>query len=159
MDIRTFGKGYEQFYRTAQAMGIEFVKAKVAKITEDNDHNPIFRVEVVEEGSKIIERKHDLAVLSVGMLPGYNPLETYGVSVAEDGFIACPSPNIAPTTTNQSGIFATGTAIGPMDIVDSIIMAGAAASEAAAYLEGLRCGDTEALEHVSLVETKELVHA
>jgi heterodisulfide reductase subunit A len=159
MDIRTFGKGYEQFYRNAQAMGIEFVKAKVGKITEDEDHNPILRVEAVEEGSKIGERKFDLVVLSVGMLPGYNPLETYGVSVAGDGFIESPSPNMAPTATNQAGIFATGAAIGPMDIVDSIVMAGAAAAEAAAYLEGLRSTDTEALEQVSTAEIEELVHA
>src|SRR5450756_958740 len=45
MDIRTFGKGYEQFYRSAKAMGIEFVKGKVARITEDTGQNLIARVE------------------------------------------------------------------------------------------------------------------
>ncbi len=135
MDIRTFGKGYEQFYKNAQAMGIEFVKGKVAKISEDEAHNPIARVELIEEGSKVIERTHDLIVLSVGMLPGYWPEAVYGVPVAEDGFVHTPSPNLNPTLTDRSGIFVTGTAAGPMDIVDSIVTAGAAASEAAAYLE------------------------
>ncbi len=136
MDIRTFGKGYEQFYQNAKAMGIEFVKAKVAKITEDEDHNPIVRVEVMEEGSRVEERKHDLVVLSVGMLPAFDPRPTYGVPISEDGFIESASPNISPSITARPGIFATGTATGPMDIVDSIVMAGAAAASAAAYLEG-----------------------
>ena len=45
MDIRAFGKGYEQFFQNARAMGVEFVKAKVASITEDEDQNPVLRVE------------------------------------------------------------------------------------------------------------------
>ena len=57
---------------------------------------------------------------------------------AEDGFVQIPDSNVAPTVTTQEGIFATGTATGPMDIVDSIVMSGAAASEAAAYLEALK---------------------
>ncbi len=72
MDIRTFGKGYEQFYQSAKAMGVEFVKGKVARITEDEGQNLVARVELIDENS-VIERKHDLVVLSVGMLPGSNP--------------------------------------------------------------------------------------
>jgi heterodisulfide reductase subunit A len=135
MDIRSFGKGYEQFFENAKAMGIEFVKGKVARITEDENQNPIVRVELVDENSRIAERQHDLVVLSVGMLPGYNPQALYGVSPAEDGFIEIPDYNISPTVTAQEGIFATGTATGPMDIVDTIMTAGAAAAEAAAYIQ------------------------
>jgi len=138
MDIRTFGKGYEQFYQNAKAMGIEFVKGKVARITEDEDKNPVVRVELIEDGSKVVERTHDLVVLSVGMLPGYNPKSLYGVPVAEDGFAAIPAPNIRPSVTPKPGIFVTGAAAGPMDIVDSIVLAGAAAAEAASYLEEVR---------------------
>jgi heterodisulfide reductase subunit A len=134
MDIRTFGKGYEQFYQNAKAMGIEFVKGKGARITEDEDHNPIVRVELIDEGSQVVERTHDLVVLSVGMVPRYNPQAIYGLPVADDGFVASASPNISPCLTNRPGIFVTGAAAGPMDIVDSIVMAGAAACEAAAYL-------------------------
>jgi len=66
MDIRSFGKGYEQFFTNAKAMGIEFVKGKVARITEDDNQNPIVRVELIDENSRIAERQHDLVVLSVG---------------------------------------------------------------------------------------------
>ena len=135
MDIRAFGKGYEQFFENAKAMGIQFMKGKVARITEDEKQNPILRVELIDQDSRIVERKYDLAVLSVGMLPGYNPTSVYGVAVDEDGFIRAPDPNISPTLTMREGIFATGTATGPMDIVDSIVIAGAVAAEAAAYIE------------------------
>jgi heterodisulfide reductase subunit A len=155
MDIRTFGKGYEQFYQNAKAMGIEFVKGKVARITEDEAQNPVVRVEMIEDGSKVVERTHDLVVLSVGMLPGYDPRALYGVPTADDdGFVAIPSPNIRPGVTGAPGIFVTGTAAGPMDIVDSIVMAGAAAAEAAAYLE-----DAGTRSSSQPTAVKEAVHA
>jgi heterodisulfide reductase subunit A len=134
MDIRAFGKGYEQFFQNARAMGVEFVKAKVACIHEDQDQNPVVRLELMEEGSRVVERTHDLVVLSVGMLPAYDPQATYGVPLGNDGFVSVPSPNLSPCTTDRPGIFVTGTASGPMDIVDSIVMAGAAAAEAVAYV-------------------------
>jgi len=77
----------------------------------------------------------------------------YGVPAAEDGFVELPDYNIAPTVTAQEGIFAAGTATGPMDIVDTIMTAGAAAAEAAAYIEahnGQR-PDTTAREERSVV--------
>jgi heterodisulfide reductase subunit A len=147
MDIRTFGKGYEQFYQNARAMGIEFIKGKVARITEDENHNPIVRVELVDEG-RIVERAHDMVVLSVGLQPAWNPQPTFQVSVGKDGFIHIPSPNLSPCVTDQPGIFVAGVAGGPMDIVDSIVSAGAASSEAAAYLQAQRAKQLEEREAV-----------
>jgi heterodisulfide reductase subunit A len=150
MDIRTFGKGYDQFYQNAKAMGVQFVKGKVAKITEDENRNPIVRVELVEEG-KVIEQVHDLVVLSVGMRPAYNPRETYGVAAADDGFVKLACPNFAPAETERPGIFVAGTAGGPMDIVDSIVMAGAAAADAAAHIEMVRSAASPALKERGFV--------
>ncbi|MFO8035643.1 MAG: CoB--CoM heterodisulfide reductase iron-sulfur subunit A family protein [Anaerolineales bacterium] len=154
MDIRTFGKGYEQFYQNAKAMGVQFVKGKVASITEDEDQNPVLRVELIDEGSKVVERTHDLVVLSVGMLPGYDPEPIYDVSVGEYGFVSSPSENVSFCETDRAGIFATGTATAPMDIVDSVMVAGAAASEAAAYIEAKRNGS-----NVPTSENREAIHA
>jgi heterodisulfide reductase subunit A len=160
MDIRTFGKGYEQFYQNAKAMGIEFVKGKVAKITEDENQNPIVRVELIDEGAQVVERTHDLVVLSAGMLPAYNPQSLYGIpAAASDGFVEVPSPNISPCVTERPGIFVTGAAAGPMDIVDSIVMAGAAASEAAAYLQALRKPESDGDLRVMSDAERELAHA
>ena len=115
-------------------MGVEFIKAKVASIKQDDDQNPVLRVELIDEDSRVVERTHDLVVLSVGLQPAYNPEAVFRVPVSKDGFVTIPDPNLAPCVTDRPGIFVTGTASGPMDIVDSIVMAGAAAAEAVAYL-------------------------
>ncbi len=54
-------------------MGINFVKAKVARITEDEGHNPILRIERQEEDCRVEEAHHDMVVLSLGMVPGAYP--------------------------------------------------------------------------------------
>ena len=142
MDIRTFGKGYEQFYQTAKTMGIEFVKGKVASIKEDENQNPVIRVELIDEGSQVKEITHDLVVLSVGMLPQYDPEAIFNVSLGDDKFIDIPKINSYPCLSNRDGIFVAGAAGGPMDIVDSIIMASGAASETAAYIESQKKSPT-----------------
>jgi heterodisulfide reductase subunit A2 len=156
MDIRCFGKGYEQFFQNARAMGVEFVKGKVASIHEDEDHNPVLRVELVDEGSRVVDRTHDLVVLSVGMLPAYDPQAIYEVPVSEDGFVDIPATNLSPCETERPGIFVTGTAAGPMDIVDSVVMAGAAAAEAASFIETHKNGHPISID---LGEKREAVHA
>jgi heterodisulfide reductase subunit A len=157
IDIRTFGKGYEQFYQNAKAMGIQFVKGKVAKITEDENHNPVMRVELIDENSRIVEATHDLAVLSVGLMPGYDPQQIYNVPVDKDGFIHIPEPNFFPANTGKPGIFAAGTATGPMDIVDSIMSASAAATEASAYLRVNQNG--RSTHSLPAAEQMEALHA
>jgi heterodisulfide reductase subunit A len=132
MDIRTFGKGYEQFYQNAKAMGVEFVRGKVASIREDEKHNPVLKVELTEEG-RIVERTHDLVVLSLGMIPYASP-RIFGLLPSSDRFISIPAINASPCATERPGVFVTGTAGGPMDIVDSIITASSAASAASAYI-------------------------
>lgn len=159
MDIRTFGKGYDQFYQTAKAMGVQFVKGKIAKITEDENQNPIVRVELIDEGSQVVERQHDLVVLSVGMIPKYDPNPIYQVEVAGDGFVETPFMNISPCVTSRPGIFVSGTAAGPMDIVDSIVMAGAAATEAAAYIQAVGANGHAGGKSIAAGEEKELAHA
>ncbi|MCD6285665.1 MAG: CoB--CoM heterodisulfide reductase iron-sulfur subunit A family protein, partial [Anaerolineae bacterium] len=144
MDIRTFGKGYEQFYQNSKVMGIEFVRGKVARMTEDEDHNPIVRVEMTDEG-RIVERTHDMVVLSVGLQPAWNPQQMFQVSVGTDGFVYQPSPNLSPTTTDQPDIFVAGTAGGPMDIVDSIVSASATASEVAAHMHTKQADQLDAV--------------
>ncbi|MEX2161971.1 MAG: CoB--CoM heterodisulfide reductase iron-sulfur subunit A family protein [Anaerolineales bacterium] len=133
MDIRTFGKGYEQFYQNAKAMGVTFLRGKVAAIREDEHQNPVVKVELTEEG-RVEERTHDLVVLSLGMLPGEDLSLDLGLKRSSDGFVNSPAPNARPNETDQPGIFVTGTAMGPMDIVDSIVTASGAAAAASAYI-------------------------
>jgi heterodisulfide reductase subunit A len=134
MDIRAFGKGYEQFYQNALAMGIQFVKAKVASISPGDEGSVTVHYESQEAGGGVTTACHDLVVLSLGMVPDWNPADQCGVSTGSDGFIKTVMPKIAPTLTDMEGVFVAGAAAGPKDIVDSIAEAGAAAMEAAKYL-------------------------
>jgi heterodisulfide reductase subunit A len=134
MDIRAFGKGYEQFFQTARSMGINFVKAKVARIEEQANGDLQLRVEMIEEDGRVAEAIHDLVVLSVGLQPGDDPRRFIGVDLDQYGFIASPDPKLDATLTSLPGVAAAGTAIGPKDIVDSIVEASAAATKVATYL-------------------------
>ena len=134
MDIRAFGKGYEQFYQNAKAMGISFVRGKVARIEPTEDDDLLLRVELIEGASdRVVEQRHDLVVLSQGILPLWNPAAHSPVQVGADGFVATPDPT-APTRTNVPGVFVAGVAAGPKDIPDTIVEAGCAAMEASRYL-------------------------
>jgi len=137
MDIRAFGKGYEQFYQNAKAMGIEFVKAKVAQITQGENQTARLRYEDQEGDGGVMEREHDLVILSLGIVPQWDPAGICSVNCGQDGFIQSVMPKIAPTVTNIDGVYTAGVAAGPKDIVDTITEAGAAAMEAANYMKSL----------------------
>ena len=138
MDIRAFGKNYEQFYQNAKAMGVEFIKAKVARIEPAEDQNVTLHYEAMENSGGKVSREHDLVVLSLGMVPEWNPAGICPVSTGSDAFIHTVMPKIAPTLTDLEGIFVAGVAAGPKDIVDTITEAGAAAMEASKYLYELQ---------------------
>lgn len=140
MDIRAFGKNYEQFYNNAKAMGVEFVKAKPIIAGNNPDGSVVLRYEDQEGGTGARTREHDLVVLSLAMLPAFAPEEIVPVSSATDGFLKVPQPKLAPTLTEMAGVFTCGAAAGPKDIVDSITEAGAAAMGAAKYLAAKRGG-------------------
>lgn len=136
MDLRAFGKGHEQFTLSAKAMGIEFVKAKVGKISEDDEHNLKMRIERQDADNGPEEVGHDLVVLSPGIVPSWVPSRDGIVPLAEgsDRFIERASL-LTPSLTSIPGVFAAGAATGPKDIVDTIVEASAAAMEASNYLE------------------------
>jgi len=138
MDIRAFGKGYEQFFQNAKAMGIEFVKAKVAKISQTENQDVQLRYEDQEGDGGVLTRDHDLVVLSLGMVPQWNPAGICSVSTDTDAFIKTIRPKVNPALTDIEGIFVAGVAAGPKDIVDTIAEAGAAAMEASNYLNELQ---------------------
>jgi len=143
MDIRAFGKGYEEFYQNAKAMGIEFIKGKVARLEETPERDVIVRYERIDDRGQVEERKHDLVVLSLGLLPASDLSGILPIKIAEDGFVYTPSPKAAPCLTGVDGVFVAGTASGPKDIVDTIIEGGGAAMEASKYIQSLAAGERE----------------
>ena len=139
MDIRAFGKGYEEFFMQSKSMGVNFVKGKVAKITENENKKGdlILRYEDVTKGV-VKEAKHDLVVLSVGVLPNKEIPQIFKNQVLEldtFNFVKQTDELVSPALTSIKGVFVAGAASGPKDIPDSILSAGCAATEVAGYLE------------------------
>ena len=145
MDIRAFGKGYEQFYRRAMVEGIRVVKAKVARIVEVENRDLSLRVELIDEGGRVADIRHDLVVLSQGVIPGWHPGDVLPVPEARDGFFEVPELATKPARSPVDGIFLAGVATGPKDIPDAIVEAGAAAMEAAMYLDRTKIGQAAAM--------------
>jgi len=136
INIRSFGKGFEEFYDQAKGMGVNFVKGKIGKITETDNGDLILRYEDINE-NKLKETVHDMVVLSVGVLANTDPLSMFrGEELKSDSynFVFQSDSLSSPARTNIKGVFVAGTASGPMDIPDSILSAGSASSEAISYL-------------------------
>jgi heterodisulfide reductase subunit A2 len=136
INIRSFGKGFEEFYQQAKGMGVNFVKGKIGKISEKENGNLILRYEDINEGI-VKEAEHDMVILSVGVLPNQDAAKLFPadeLKLDPYKFIYQADSLISPAQTSIEGVFVAGTATGPMDIPDSILSAGAASSEAISYL-------------------------
>lgn len=139
IDIRSFGKGFEEFYQRSKGMGVAFVKGKIAAIEETEDCNLKLKYEDLKSG-KIKEAKHDLVVLASGVQPNMdvttmligNPL-----GLDKFNFIKQPDEFLSPSKTTAEGIFVSGSASGPKDIPDTILSAGGTSAEVASYLKSM----------------------
>ncbi|MCF8062412.1 MAG: FAD-dependent oxidoreductase [Deltaproteobacteria bacterium] len=140
MDVRCFGKGYEQFYRNALEMGVEFVRSKGVVTGRSDDDGVIVRHDDMEGSGGPRLDTFDMGVLSLAIVPAWTPDGLAPVRVAEDGFLASRQPKLSSTLTSSEGVFMAGVAAGPKDIVDTVVEAGAAASEAGIFLKGLQAG-------------------
>ena len=135
MDIRAYGKGFEEFYNMAQDMGIRFVKGKVARLEERENGNIVVRVENFETG-EIEEEEYDMVVLAIGLLANPDVAEVIdGLELDSFSFVN-QRKSASPAETNISGVFVAGCAAGPKDIPDTIAEANAAASQCMAYIKG-----------------------
>ena len=140
IDIRAAGKGYDEFFEQAKAMGAQFVKGRVASISEAEGGNLTLRYEDVDAGV-LREAEYDLVVLAVGVRPN---LETKTLfpedEMAHDEleYVDEPDEDLNPAATSIPGVFVAGAASGAKDIPESILHAGAAVAQAAAHLERAR---------------------
>ncbi len=142
IDIRAFGKGYEEFYQQAKGMGVYFVKGRVVKIEPAENGNLTLFYEDIDGGAGPQQMEHDLVVLSVGLLPNMDALNLFrsGDRLEADAYSYVREINedTDPTRTSVEGVFAAGTTSGSRDIPDSILHAGAAAAQAAGYIHQLK---------------------
>ncbi|MFQ6081507.1 MAG: FAD-dependent oxidoreductase [Candidatus Bathyarchaeia archaeon] len=147
MDIRAYGKGFEEFYRRAEEeFKIHFIRGAVADVVEDpSTKNLILRAENTETG-ELVEKEFDMVILSVAVQPPDDLKDInkiLGVQTGEDGFFASVQPEISSVTTHADGIFIAGAVEGPKDIPDSIAQASAAAMKA--MIASVRTGSEEHL--------------
>ncbi len=137
IDIRSFGKGFEEFYQRSKGMGVEFIKGKIAEIDELSNGNLVLKYEDIESG-KLREAEHDLVVIATGVQPNTDFMSMFnGHPLERDRFrfIRQAEEFISPALTSKEGVFVSGSASGPKDIPDTIVSAGCAAAEVAKYLK------------------------
>jgi len=131
IDMRTTGKGFEEYYRRTRELGINFIRGRPSEIVEKTDtKNLILQLEDSDIG-KLLEIEADLVVLSCATIPssGSQQLsQILHIELDENGFFKEIHPKLRPVETNVRGIYICGAAQGPKDIPDSIIQARAAAS-------------------------------
>ncbi len=138
MDIRAYGKRYDEFYEQAKAMGATYVKGRVAKITERDNGDLVVRYEDIEHGGQLIEAEYDLVVLAVGVQPNSDAQALFpegGLTTDEFHYVAETDEDANPGQTSIPGVYVAGAASGAKDIADSILHAGSTVAQVAAWLE------------------------
>jgi heterodisulfide reductase subunit A len=143
VDVRTMGKGYDEFYVQAAAMGTDFVKGRIAEIRELENGNLILRYEDIVQGGALQEAEFDLVVLAVGVQPNLDTKQLFGGDALQHDsyyYVEEVDEDLNPSATSIPGVFVAGAASGAKDIPESILHAGAAAAQAAAYVEALKVG-------------------
>ncbi|HDH28243.1 MAG TPA: CoB--CoM heterodisulfide reductase iron-sulfur subunit A family protein, partial [Euryarchaeota archaeon] len=136
IDIRAFGKGYEELYNRARdEFGVNFVKGRIAEIHEKDDKSLVTIGEDIVGGG-VVESEFDLVVLSVGVTSNLLS-EDIGIKpqVWRDNFIRAENPYVDAASTDIPGVFVAGCAESPKDIPDSVTQASAAAMQASIVLE------------------------
>jgi heterodisulfide reductase subunit A-like polyferredoxin len=137
IDIRAFGKGYEEFYEQARGMGVRFVKGKVARVEEGESGNLLVRYEDIEGGGGRQVAEHDLVVLSVGLSASPSAFGLFPPGALEADpfrYVREVDEDLEPGVTNLPGVFVAGTASAARDIPDTVVHAGAAAVQVAGHL-------------------------
>ena len=138
IDIRAFGKGYEEFYQQTKGMGVQFVKGRVARIQQTDGNDLLVHYEDIEGGGGQKTAKHDLVVLAVGLLPASEAVELFPkgqVATDQDAYIHEINEDLEPGRTSLSGVFVVGSASAARDIPDTIVHAEAAAAQIASFLQ------------------------
>ena len=142
IDIRAFGKGYEEFYKRILEEETIFIRGKAAEVT-DFAQSPAEKgklVVAVEDTLLGIPRRIpvDMVVLSVGFEPRKDTTELgriFSISRSKDGFFLERHPKLAPVSTASDGIFIAGACQGPKDIPDSVAQGAAAAANALSLID------------------------
>ena len=133
MDIRSFGKMYEEFYYRIQDEGAKFIRGRVSNILEDATTKNL----LVMADDTLLDRpmklEVDMVVLATAIQPtgGVDTVrKMFGVSCSQDGWMLEAHPKLNPCGTTTAGVYLAGVCQGPKDIPDTVSQAEGAASAA-----------------------------
>ena len=138
MDLRAFSKGFEQYYRRAQDLGVRYIRSRVPAIQEVPATRNLV-VNYLGENDAKLSAEYDLVVLSVGMEPPKNVdamAERFGVALNKFNF--CGTTLFQPAESSREGIYVAGPFGEPKDIPETVMQASAAAAKALALLRDSR---------------------
>lgn len=137
MDIRAYGKDFQQYYDHAKDLGIDYIRGRPSSVYENKDKSINIRYKDTLTG-KIEEKTVDILVLSTAIIPNKSNKklgETLGIQVDENGFFKQQSLLNNPIQSTREGVFLAGCIQGPKDIPDSVSMASGAAAKAVAPIK------------------------
>jgi heterodisulfide reductase subunit A len=130
MDVRTPGKGYDEFYMNTQHDGAVYLRGRVSKIFAQDGKLVCWGEDTL--AGQPVQVKADMVVLETAMVPvaAANPLGSMlGVTRDKDLWLTEAHPKLRPVETNSAGVYLAGTCQGPKDIPDSVAQASAAAAK------------------------------
>ncbi len=140
MDIRAFGKGFEELFMRSKAAGVKYVRGLPGEVMEDPATRSL-RVWVENTtAGQVEEHELDMLVLSIGAVPQRDGhiKHTLTLSQTADGFFMESHPKLKPVDTPTKGVYLAGCAESPKDIKDSVTQASAAAARAGILLSSPR---------------------
>jgi heterodisulfide reductase subunit A len=135
-DMRSFGKGYEEFYNRTEKMGVHFYHGKVKSIKKSGGKLRVSWDESFHGQPDQVDV--EMVVLATGFEPQADAgavAAQFGISRSRDGFFLERHPKLAPVETTSEGIYLAGTCQSPKDIPDSVAQAGAAAAAALSLMD------------------------
>ncbi|MGD8554060.1 MAG: FAD-dependent oxidoreductase [Anaerolineales bacterium] len=136
IDIRAFGKGFEEFHERVRGENITYRRGNVSEVVRGPNGKLLVRAEDTLL-AKPVELDADLVILSTALVPRKGTVELakiLGLKIGEDGFFEEADAKLDPCATGVPGIFMGGACQGPKDILDSVGQAKGAASAALVVL-------------------------
>ncbi len=136
IDVRTAGKGYEEFQRrAAEEYDVAYLRGQVGKIFPEEDHLVVHGVDSLS--GKIVEIKADMVVLAAASIARCDAPEVgrkVGINSDSYHFFNEAHPKLRPVETHTAGVFIAGACQAPKDIPDTVAQASAAAVKAIGLL-------------------------
>ena len=139
MDIRAYGKDFDQYYERAKAQkNIHYIKSIPSRAIQLPGSKDL-RLNYLDENSQIQQKDFDLVVLSVGMEPPESMKDcTSRLDIKLNDFGFCRTDRLSPLSTSRPGVFVGGAFQEPKDIPETVTQASAAASMAMELLASAR---------------------